>query len=297
LSSRVRIRDAIPKDKEPVLEFCKHTWPGGDYIQDVWDDWIVNRNGRLVAATAGGVPVGIAHVSFQTRDVAWLEGIRVRPNDRGRGIAGKLNKALVKIAVGRGASVARLSTSMSNKASRRHAEKVGFKSLAPFERFELRRGLEQKPDQVARPRKYEPGTWPWLRAMADFDKFHRMFSDGWTWYPITVGGIRQLYGQGRVLVTRRDRTLTSCSIFSQEDRRITLGFSVGTRASIGEAIRYLRYLLSRQKGEKVQALVPRGTSLIRVLRDFGFEHSGTVLVYEKNLILRPSRSGTISGKG
>src|SRR5712692_6999256 len=108
---------------------------------------------------------------------------------------------------------------MSKKASRRHAEKVGFKSLAQFERFELRRGLKQKPDQVARSRKYEPGTWTWLRATADFDKYHRMFSDGWTWYPITPGSIRQLYRQGRVLVTRRDHTLTSCSIFSQEDRR------------------------------------------------------------------------------
>ncbi len=293
----IAVRGAIPSDKESVLEFCKDTWPGGDYIQDVWDDWIVNRNGRLVVATIGGVPIGIAHASFQTQEVAWLEGIRVHPDYRGHGIAGKLNRALVRIVAQRGALVARLSTSISNKASQRHVEKVRFKKLASCERFEIRRGLNRKPDQVTRPRNYQAKTWDWLKVTVDFNRFHGMFSDGWTWYPITAGGMRQLYRRGQVLMTTQGHGPTSCSIFSSEDRRITLGFAVGTGTSIAEAIRYLRFLLSRQKAEKVRALVPRGTSLIRVLRDSGFERTGTVQVYEKKLAPKSARSETIPRKG
>ena len=85
-------------------------------------------------------------------------------------------------------------------------------------------------------------------------------------------------------MTRRGHALTSCSIFSWEDRRVTLGFSVGTKTGIGEAIRYLRFLRSRQKAEKVRALVPKDTILIEVLRDSGFERVGTTLVYEKKLV-------------
>ncbi len=125
-----------------------------------------------------------------------------------------------------------------------------------------------------------------MRSTVDFNRFHSMFSDGWTWYPITESSMKRLYNQRRVLVTRRGHALTSCSIFSWEDRRITLGFSVGARNGIGEAIRYLRFLLSRQKVEKVRALVPEDTSLIGVLRDAGFERVGTTLVYEKKLAAR-----------
>ncbi len=297
LSLRIKIREALPSDKRRVLEFCKDTWPGGDYIQDVWDDWILNRNGRFIVATKGGVPVGIAHASFQTRDVVWLEGLRVHPDCRGLGIAGRLNRALVKTAAQRGASLARLSTAISNKASRRHAEKVGFKLVASFGRFEQKRGLVRNSQLVARPRSYQPGTWTWLESTVDFNRFHSMFSDGWTWYPVTGDSMRQLCKQRRVLVTRRDHTLTSCSIFSSEDRRITLGFSVGTKAGIGEAIRYLRFQLSRQKMEKVRALVPKDTSLIEVLRSNGFERVGTTLVYEKKLVPITGKKLEDSGKG
>ena len=297
MSVRIRIREALPIDKELVLEFCRDTWPGGDYIQDVWDDWILGRNGRFIVATKDRVPVGIAHASFQTRDVVWLEGLRVRPDLRGFGIAGRLNKSLVKTAAQRGASVARLSTATSNKASRRHVEKVGFKLVASFGRFEQKRGLKRHSQHVARPRSYQPETWTWIRSTADFDRFHSMFSDGWTWYPITETSMRKLYEERRVLVTRRGHTLTSCSIFSSEDRRITLGFSIGTKTGIGEAIRYLRFLLSRQKAEKVRALVPKDTSLIEVLRDAGFDRVGTTLVYEKKLAPVTARSETPSGKG
>ena len=284
MSLRIRIREALPRDKKQVLEFCRDTWPGGDYIQDVWDDWILNRNGRLIVATKDEVPVGIAHASFQTRDVVWLEGLRVRPDLRGFGIAARLNRSLVKTAAQRGASLARLSTAISNRASRRHVEKVGFKLVASFGRFEQKRGLKRNSRHVARPRSYQPETWTWIRSSVDFSRFHSMFSDGWTWYPITEPSVRRLYEQRRVLVTRRGHALTSCSIFSSEDGRATLGFSVGTKTGIGGAIRYLRFLLSRQKAQKVRALAPKDTSLIEVLKDSGFERVGTTLVYEKKLV-------------
>src|SRR5215472_21121 len=90
----VRVRPALQSDKAPVLEFCRHTWRGGDYIPEVWDDWMKERNGRLLVATARNVPIGIAHAYLQTRSDAWMEGVRVNPDYRGHGVAGRLNKEL-----------------------------------------------------------------------------------------------------------------------------------------------------------------------------------------------------------
>src|SRR5215472_4217694 len=91
---RLGIRPAIPSDKATVLKFCQHTWRGGNYIPEVWDDWMKERNGRLLVATARNVPIGIAHAYLQTRSDAWMEGVRVNPDYRGHGVAGRLNKEL-----------------------------------------------------------------------------------------------------------------------------------------------------------------------------------------------------------
>ena len=91
----VKIRKAAEADKAPILEICKNIWNGHDYLPGIWDDWLAEKEGRLIVATVKGRTVGVAHASLQTPDVAWLEGVRVHEQYRGLGIAGRLNRALV----------------------------------------------------------------------------------------------------------------------------------------------------------------------------------------------------------
>src|SRR5438128_9012687 len=109
-SNRVKTRKATAVDKAPILEICKNIWNGHDYLPSVWDDWLADKNGRLIVATIGGRTVGVAHASLQSNYVAWLEGLRVHEQYRGLGLAGKLNHALVEWVRRKGARVARLST-------------------------------------------------------------------------------------------------------------------------------------------------------------------------------------------
>src|SRR6266571_647711 len=169
LSAPVKIRPATQADKSPVLEFCTNTWPGGDYIPEVWDDWLRDARGRLVVATVSGSPVGIAHASLQTRSVAWLEGVRVHPSYRGRGIAGKLNIALTRFAAEKGATVARLCTGSMNKASKRHLDKVRFRLLQRFQRLHSVKPLKRWPSGIVRPRKYTAAMWKWLVSRQEFE--------------------------------------------------------------------------------------------------------------------------------
>src|SRR5215831_15985383 len=138
---RLRVRPALPSDKEPVLKFCTHTWRGGDYIPEVWDDWMKERNGRLLVATIKGDPVGVAHAYLQTPSDAWLEGVRVNPEYRGHGIAGRLNRELLDWTKRRRATAARLCTGEDITASRRHLLKTGFKPLQTFARYVSTRPL------------------------------------------------------------------------------------------------------------------------------------------------------------
>src|SRR3989337_2096273 len=50
----MELRKAKSSDKNKVLEFCKTTFSWGDYISDVWDDWILE--GNLLVLTETDVP-------------------------------------------------------------------------------------------------------------------------------------------------------------------------------------------------------------------------------------------------
>jgi GNAT superfamily N-acetyltransferase len=179
-SDLVKIRKAIPADKAPILEISKNLWGGHDYLPEVWDEWLVAKNSRLIVATVRRRAVGVAHASLQTPYIAWLEGVRVNEQHRGLGIAGKLNNALVEWARRKGARVARLSTGSRNHASRNHLKKIGFPVVQTFQRLDTTKGLRMKPAGVTAPRRSSKRLWEWLTTRPNFAENHAMFSDGWT---------------------------------------------------------------------------------------------------------------------
>ena len=282
-SAPVKIRKAKPSDKSPVLEISKKIWSGHDYLPQVWDDWLADKKARLIVATVNGRTVGVAHASLQTTHIASLEGVRVHEQYRGLGIAGKLNHSLVEWARRRGARVARLSTGSSNHASREHLGKIGIPVMETFQRLESARGLRAKPAGVTVPRRAAKGLWKWLTARPEFSENRAMYSDGWTWYPLTLQTLRKLMSRGRVFITSKNGQPSSCCILLDEDRILTIGFLAGERGDILKLSRVLRFLMVQKNREKLRALLPSKSSLILAMELSGFEKTAKILVYEKFL--------------
>lgn len=46
----LKIRPAQQNDKDDVLKFCVNTFDWGDYIDQVWNSWYSDPNGRLIIA-------------------------------------------------------------------------------------------------------------------------------------------------------------------------------------------------------------------------------------------------------
>jgi GNAT superfamily N-acetyltransferase len=280
---RVIIRKAKASDKAPILEISKNLWGGHDYLPEVWDDWLADKKGRLIVATVSARAVGVAHAVLQTPYIAWLEGLRIHEQYRGLGIAGKLNIALVRWTKRKGARVARLSTHINNHASRNHLEKIGFPVIQIFQRLDSTEGLRAKPATVTAPRRSAESLWNWLKTRPNFAENHAMYSDGWTWHPLTHSVLRNLMGQGRVLVTSRDGEPSSCCIFLDEEKTLTMGFAEGDRREVAKLIRMLRFLKSHKKHEKLRVLLPSRSPLERMLERSGFKKGAKILVYEKSL--------------
>ena len=281
---RVSIRPAVSSDKGPILQISKHIWSGHDYIPKVWDDWIKDKNGRIMIATVQGRPVGVAHMFFQTKHVAWLEGVRVHPDYRGLGIAGKLNRKLVDYAASKGATVARLSTDLDNKASRRHLSRTGFKLLQLYPRYTSKKPLRRQPG-VSKVRRYNDTLWKRVKSSDVYRNYQGLYAEGWTWYPLTPRRLRDLVKKGSVLQTKQTPSSSQAlSIMIPGVEGYMIGYLSGKPDQLETFARYLRYLLSKTKTKRrVRILVPTSASVEGILRKSGYTKTGTTLVYEKQL--------------
>src|SRR5262245_51361881 len=111
------VRRARPEDRAAVLAFCAQTWDGGDYIDDVWDEWLADERNVPLVGVLDGTPVALERVRMLSDDEAWLEGIRVDPAYRRHGFGRIMVSRGLVAARELGATVARLLTSDTNVAS------------------------------------------------------------------------------------------------------------------------------------------------------------------------------------
>ena len=153
------MRRARHVDFQTVLGFTQDTFPGwGDYIGDVFADWVDATDGVFLAVTAGpgaetaegtripaGQVIAVSRVAILTAAEAWLEGIRVDPLVRGLRIATDLQVAELRWAAAHGASVMRYLTGEQNEGSHRLGAKHGFALLGAARTYGWDHDMEPAP--------------------------------------------------------------------------------------------------------------------------------------------------------
>ena len=150
---KLKLTRASPAEKEAVLNLGKH-FPG-DYLEHVIDRWINQASGGLYLAWHDGSPVGCCALSFASPTEGWLQGMRVHPGYRGRGIAFHLSGYLMDLAKSRGAAVVRLLTAPHNHRAVQVSARLGFTSTGArreiFYMETLRRRNVDFPEQSSLP--------------------------------------------------------------------------------------------------------------------------------------------------
>ena len=118
-------RPAIDSEKEQIFEFCKSTFEWGDYIQEVWDCWINEKDSLLLVAetmdaiTSAKKIVAMIHGKLCHNNMIWVEGIRVHPEYREKGLASSLIKNILTYGKDKGTTLASLIVSIDNIESRK----------------------------------------------------------------------------------------------------------------------------------------------------------------------------------
>jgi len=277
----VIVRPARPEDREEVLAFCAHTWEDGDYIGQVFDQWLHDESGDLLVAISGGRPVGLVHIQMLSADEAWLEGIRVDPTVRRQGIGRLLLSRALAAAHERGAGVARLFTDSDNIGSQelvtkrfdflRVAEVVRYSGkAAPESSQEGEMGTLRGASGAHGPRLLVSGRedrtriWTWLLQSNLAPVNGGLQFDWWQAWALTEQDLQDYLSDGAVWLLEEWETIQAIAIVGdaagdEEDSEtgtLQVRYIDGVAGGIGALALALRELATERHLSQVELWLP-----------------------------------------
>lgn len=255
------VRTAEPRDKNDLTEISRNTWDGHDYLEKAAETWF-NDSGFMVGEISGRV-VACGKITELPGKVAWLEGLRVHPDFRGKGFGRIMSERVLQEAVrlrenGRFHHI-EFSTYISNMESRSMAEKQGFRIAEFFHVI----GLENPSTDLLR-----VSVTPAELASKDLSIYEMHVPCGWK-YPLASAGntlewltenaeFWQTDGGARFLTSRR-------------------GFEISPLASsLGNPLEFLRgalsLVLSREMDYSEMMIHDSHSALLEIALEYGYEY-------------------------
>ncbi|MHA2146676.1 MAG: GNAT family N-acetyltransferase [Candidatus Thorarchaeota archaeon] len=138
------IRPLKESDKEDILEIASKTWHGHDYLPYFFDAWLKDANSHSVAIEHDGHVISLANLRvIENGRTGWMEGLRVHPDYRGKGLASIITKHVVKVAMDVNVERIRYTTATDNLTSLHLGEMVGMER-----KFDLAFYWHEKPDEI-----------------------------------------------------------------------------------------------------------------------------------------------------
>ncbi|MFX1288675.1 MAG: GNAT family N-acetyltransferase [Promethearchaeota archaeon] len=136
---KLYFRDLTKEDIPAILEISKDIWEGEDYIPDVIERWLIDKDNLIYGTFLDEKMkelVGFGRVKMFSNGVAWLEGGRVKVSHQKKGIGREQLKYAIDYAIKVGARVAQYDTSSRNFGSLSLAKFHGFKEKKRMEVLE-----------------------------------------------------------------------------------------------------------------------------------------------------------------
>jgi RimJ/RimL family protein N-acetyltransferase len=163
-------RLAAARDRDAVFAFCAQTWPNGDYIPLVWDDWLADSQGALIAGVdEADQAIAVVKLVVAAPGEGWLEGVRVAPERRERGLGRALLTHVADYAWASGLRTLRFVTDAGNAPMHRVAAACGFTVRGEYRPFRADAAgtPDARPGDGGRPRAARPARPDEAPALSD----------------------------------------------------------------------------------------------------------------------------------
>jgi len=271
------MRDARPRDKRAIFEFTRRTWGQyGDFIPKVWQRWISDKAGRFIVADLGGAPVGTAKITDFGGGEVWLEGLRVDPKHRGKGIARAINIEVLRTLGRMRPRAVRYCTGAGNRASRHIGDRFGFKIAARLRYYWQKSRKGSLVGEFARPRDKD-ALYEFMRASRFLSLSAGLVAEGWVFKELTPELLASYIRRRRVVVIKKAGRITGAAIYPMEeaDRSLTMGFVDGTPAAVKALARNCLYL-AKMHGHGFCSIAVPTRHFAKIVETGGFKRKNSI---------------------
>ena len=286
------IRPARPEDRADMERVCAHTFEWGDYVPEAWDDWLADKRGLLIVGEAGERVVALSKITFQTSEQVWLEGMRVDPEYRRRGIAGQFLDYSIAYARNRGAKVVRLGTGDHNRAAHRLTARAGMERIGAY----ILWIAEPLPD-CTKPSFLAPcdqgQVESFLASCETSPLTQGLYSADWSWEKLTADRLAQFLQNGQVAAQQPTDGMTAlATLHGDPDDGLWIGLAAGDRSSavdVAELAMTLRAHAHEVGAQRVAVMLPELAWLREAFGTAGFGYGdwkGELWVFERLLSAR-----------
>ena len=278
----VVVRRARASDKKPLIRFIKGIWGGHDYIPYVWDRWLKDPSGQMFVAEVGGEPVGMNRVRCMEDGSAWLEGARVHPAHRGRGVATALGESSMAYLRERGVKVFRLASRSRNFPAHRQIARMSFREVTRLSVFERKSARKLAPREEMREAE-ESETESLYRGLLksrDYARYSGLVCASWTCISLTREVFSRWVKAGGVVVSDGAAALVRRGREGKEEWNEVCFLSGRTPAAMDIVRRMASAGPSRRD---IYVIVPVGSRYAGPLRRLGFRRSTSLVIFEKSV--------------
>jgi GNAT superfamily N-acetyltransferase len=263
----MEIRRAQPSDRKAVMALVAAV-SEGDYIPYCWDDWVDDTaTGISLVARLDHRLVGIAHVHFLSKRVAWFQALRVLPTARRMGVGKALSQACLDYSARAGRQVARLLIDIDNHASRSLTAQAGFSMIAEWLRLEKATGPVSAPD--IEPPKQE--QLPRLVELAQANGVNLWHTD-WETYDLDVEALSISLRNGTLHVLADSPTATMLDIsYDEEDEEYRAYNPVGEPMAVSQIVQAMESAAYERGLPRIAVLLAADSPHLPTLQQLGFE--------------------------
>jgi GNAT superfamily N-acetyltransferase len=274
-------RPVRAEDKEHIIAFTFNTWGDDedDYIKDVFDDWVADPRGEFTAAVLDDRVVGISKLTDRGNDEWWLEGLRIDPAYRRRGIASAFNRYHVQLAKRLGGKVARYMTGDGNVGSQTIGARAGFQHILTYAAH-----LAEASEEFYLPTLLTLDDVPALSRWIDSPLMryqHGVYRDAWSAKTLIEAELRRAVEANLVCGLQDDSgQVTAWALLRSEDydddsedgeqRRLRVDHFDGELSAVTELARRMRALAADRHRSEVSAGISDYPPLVRAAVEAGY---------------------------
>jgi len=285
----LRIKKITKSDKKRVLEISAKIWEGDDYLPDVFDKWINDRNGLFAGLWLDNVLIAFGRMKFITPTDAWLEGLRKDQNLKIKGVGEKLARYCLKeLSKRKNLSSIRFSTYFDNTPSIKLNKKLGFEKVLTLSLKYLnikKRNIKnisrfiKKADDL-------PKIQDFIEKSEYLKKSKNFITKGWVIYPYSRDLLKQFFFENKIFVYEQNDVIKGIVLIDESAYKDVLWISflyVEDRRIFRALLKYLKKLGLENKKNEIEILVPNVKKLKTILKEFNFsswEQDNDIFLYE-----------------